>query len=59
MKPIQNALRLSYWQGGPKLLLVLPMPMPRFAIMNLALLGIEADFGKENADTATRVSAKP
>lgn len=35
------------------------MPMPRFAIMNLALLGIEADFGKENADTATRVSAKP
>jgi type I restriction-modification system DNA methylase subunit len=45
---------------------------PRLAIMNLALRGIEADFGKENADTfrnvqhpdlradtAMRVSAKP
>jgi type I restriction enzyme M protein len=31
----------------------------RLAVMNLALRGIEADFGPEHADTATRVSAKP
>ena len=31
----------------------------RLAVMNLALRRIEADFGPEHADTATRVSAKP